>query len=199
MSTTFKVNQQIVYPTQGVGKILEIQERQFKGEATPYYIIYLEISDMTVMVPVDKAVELGIRAIVPKEQAMEALHLIEGQYEVAPADWKLRYEMNRQLLKQGSVTDIAMVVQTLYHRSKIKELPILERKLYDSAIKLLVDEVSLSLKKDKTEVEQLIFEKLETEQESEEEEEVAPASDEDDDFDAGMDEDDLNYNTDEEE
>ena len=80
-----------------------------------------------------------------------------------PADWKMRYHMNLGLLKKGSVMDIAKVVHTLYHRSKVKELPILERKLFDSALKLMVDEVSFSLKKSKEEVEELIFSKLEQE------------------------------------
>lgn len=193
MSTTFKVEQQVVYPTHGVGQITEIKERMFKGEPTPYYTIYIEVSDMTIMIPVDKAEERGIRAIVPKSEAEKALKLIEGEYEVAPADWKMRYEMNRQLLLKGSVTDIAQVVQTLYHRSKIKELPILERKLYDSAIKLLVDELSISLKKDRTHIEEMIFERLETEPETPEVEEAAPKAEEDD-FDAGVDEDDIEVN-----
>ncbi len=70
--------------------------------------------------------------------------------------------MNLDLLKSGSVMDIATVVRTLYHRSKIKELPILERKLFDSALKLFVDEVSFSLGKTKDEVEALIFSRLES-------------------------------------
>ena len=76
------------------------------------------------------------------------------------ADWKLRYQMNLDLLKKGSIIDIANVVRALYHRSRIKELPILERKLYDSALKLLIDEISFSLLKGKDEVEELIFSKL---------------------------------------
>jgi len=162
-STTFKVGQNIVYPLQGVGEVQSIEERDFEDTRLLYYVIYLEVSDMTVMVPVDKAEELGIRAIVPKKKADQALQLISEDYEPVPADWKLRYQMNLDLLKQGSVTDIATVVRTLYHRSKIKELPILERKLFDSALKLLVDEVSFSLKKSKEDVEQLIFGKLEAE------------------------------------
>jgi CarD family transcriptional regulator len=70
--------------------------------------------------------------------------------------------MNLDLLRKGDVTDIATVVTKLYHRSKVKELPILERKLYDSALRLLVDEVSFSLGKNKDEIEQLIFMKLES-------------------------------------
>lgn len=160
--TTFKVNQEVVYPLQGVGKITAIEEKPFKDEMVWYYIIYLEVSDMTVMIPVDKAEELGIRAIVSKSESNKALKLISEDYEPVATDWKMRYQMNLDLLKSGSVMDIATVVRALYHRSKIKELPILERKLFDSALKLLVDEVSFSLGKPKDEVEALVFSRLES-------------------------------------
>lgn len=159
-TTTFKEGQRLVYPLQGVGQVTSIEERQFGDEKLLYYIIYLEVSDMTVMVPVKKAEELGIRAIVNKKQSEEALNLVSGKHEPVTADWKMRYQMNHDLLKQGSVQDIATVVRSLYHRSKVKELPILERKLFDNALKLLVDEVSFSLKKSKQEIEKMVFERL---------------------------------------
>ncbi|HOT62235.1 MAG TPA: CarD family transcriptional regulator [Treponemataceae bacterium] len=159
--TAFAVNQKIVYPSQGVGKILEIKERPFKDEMVLYYVIYLEVSDMTVMVPVKKAEELGIRAIVSKDEAYRALDLISESFEPIPSDWKLRYQINLDLLKKGSVIDIATIVRSLYHRSKIKELPILERKLYDSARKLLEDEITFALDVSREEVEILIHTHLE--------------------------------------
>ena len=162
-TTKFKEKEQVVYPLQGVGQILSIEKRPFKDEELLYYIIYLEVTDMTIMVPVDKAEELGIRGIVSKKEAEAALTLISEEFEPIPADWKLRYQMNLDLLKQGSIKDIATVVRALYHRSKVKELPILERKLFDSALKLLIDEVSFSLNKEKDAVEELIFTKLESE------------------------------------
>ena len=157
----YKKDQEVVYPLQGVGHINAIEERSFQNNMMLYYIIYLEVSDMTIMVPVEKADELGIRPIVDKRQAHKALKLISEDYEPLPADWKMRYQMNLDLLKKGSVLDIATVVRTLYHRSKVKELPILERKLYDSALRLLVDEISFSLQKRKEEVEEMVFSKLE--------------------------------------
>ena len=159
-ATKYKVGQEIVYPLQGVGHVQSIEERPFREKKLLYYIIYLEVSDMTVMVPVNKADELGIRAIVGKKESQKALRLIAEEYEPVLADWKLRYLMNLDLLKKGSIIDIANVVRALYHRSRIKELPILERKLYDSALKLLIDEVSFSLEKEKDEVEQLVFSRL---------------------------------------
>jgi CarD family transcriptional regulator len=161
METSYKLHEQIVYPSQGVGKIIEIVEKKFKDNVVLYYVIYLEVSDMTVMVPVNKADELGIRPIVSEDEANSALQMISEEYEPIPSDWKMRYQMNLDLLKQGSIRDIASIVRSLYHRSKVKELPILERKLYDSALKLLEDELSLALDKNKEEIDQLIFARLE--------------------------------------
>ena len=159
--TPFSVNQKIVYPSQGVGKIVEIKEKSFKNEMILYYVIYLEVSDMTVMVPVNRAQELGLRSIVSEDEARKALDLISEDFEPSPSDWKLRYQINLDLLKKGSVIDIATIVRSLYHRSKIKELPILERKLYDSARKLLEDEITYALDLPREEVTSLIHTHLE--------------------------------------
>lgn len=159
--TKYKINQKIVYPSQGVGKITDIKEKKFHEEMLLYYVIYLEVSEMTLMVPVDRCDELGIRAIVSPEEALQAIEMIGEEFEPITSDWKLRYQMNLDLLKKGSVCDIASIVRCLYHRSKVKELPILERKLYDSAKKLLEDEVSYALDKTTKEIEQMIHAKLE--------------------------------------
>jgi len=157
----FALGDHVVYPLQGVGLINKIEEKTLRGNTCMYYEIFLEISDMTVMVPVEKASELGIRAIVDSEEANKAINTISNKLEQVPVDWKARYQMNVDLLKQGSISSIAKVVQILYHRSKIKELPVQERKLYDSALRILIDESALSLNRPRTELEALIFSKLE--------------------------------------
>lgn len=161
IKTAYVLNQKIVYPSQGVGKIIDIKEKAFKEQMLLYYVIYLEASDMTVMIPVERCDELGIRPIVNAKKAQETLDSLGDDFEPITNDWKLRYQMNLDLLKKGSVDDIATIVRCLYHRSKIKELPILERKLYDSAKKLLEDEISFALEKTVKEVENLIHLKLE--------------------------------------
>jgi len=163
-SKTFQVDQKVVYPSQGVGIIKSIIQKKFKDSKIPYYVIYIEVTDMTIMVPVDKTAELKIRPIVSRDEAMKALELIGEDYDPIPSDWKMRYQMNLELLKKGSIRDIASIVRSLYHRSKVKELPILERKLYDSALKLLEDEVSISLRKSKDDVQNMIFSRLELEE-----------------------------------
>lgn len=159
--TKFQIDQNVVYPSQGVGKIIEIFEKDFKGNTLLYYKIHITASDMIVMVPVERAEELGIRSIVSAEEAQKALDLLSDDFEPITSDWKLRYQQNLDLLKKGSVSDIAEIVRCLYNRSKVKELPILERKLYDSAKKLLEDEVCFAMGLSEKEVESLIHTKLE--------------------------------------
>jgi CarD family transcriptional regulator len=155
-TTDFQIDQRVVYPSQGVGRIMEIREKAFNGQKTLYYIIYLEFSDMTVMVPIDKVDALGIRPLVSREEAETALEYISQATSTIPSDWKLRYQMNLDLLKKGSIMDIAAVVRSLYQRSKIKELPILERKLYESALNLLQDEIAFALDRPKSEIVKII-------------------------------------------
>ena len=159
--TKFQIDQKIVYPSQGVGKITEIFEKIFRGTPMMYYKIYIEASDMIVMVPVEKAEELGIRSIVSSEEAEKALNSLSDDFEPITSDWKLRYQMNLDLLKKGTIADIAAIVRCLYNRSKVKELPILERKLYDQAKKLLEDEISIAMGIDVKEIESQIHTKLE--------------------------------------
>ena len=157
----FQVNQKVVYPSQGVGTIVEIQEQEFDDKKMMYYVIYIEVSDMIVMIPVNISDELGVRAIVSADKAQKALDSMGEAIEPVTSDWKQRYQMNLELLKNGTIEDIASIVRCLYHRSKIKDLPIQERKLYDSAKKLLEDEIAYALDKSPKEVEALIHAKLE--------------------------------------
>lgn len=161
MSTQFAVDEKVVYPSQGVGEIREIFERQVGETKVSYYRIYLEVSDMIVMVPCENAEKLGIRKIVSAEDAQKSLDLLGQPVESVTSDWKQRYQDNLNLLKKGSIEDITNIVRTLYHRSKVKELPIQERKLYDTARKLLADEIAIALGISSKEVESMLHAKLE--------------------------------------
>ena len=157
----FAIEQRVVYPSQGVGQIKEIFERKVGENTVKYYKIYLEVSDMMVMIPVANDAMIGIRPIVGAEDAQKALDLLGEEIEPVTSDWKLRYQMNLDLLKKGSIFDIVSIVRCLYHRSKVKELPILERKLYDNAKKLLEDEIAFALGKPSKEIEAMLHAKLE--------------------------------------
>ena len=106
MDTKFSINQKVVYPSQGVGIVTEVFEKSFREEMKLYYKIYIEASDMVVMVPVDKADDLGIRQIVTAKEAEEALNLLSDDFEPITSDWKLRYQMNLDLLKKVKIVNL---------------------------------------------------------------------------------------------
>lgn len=158
---TFSVGEHVVYPQQGVGKIEKIEDKVVQGKKVKYYIIYIEVSEMTIMLPCHTAVNLGLRHIASKSQAVDIINNLSDIKVPTPADWKARYQMNMDFLKDGSLESVAKVVKTLYSRSKVKELPVQERKLYDNALRLLVDEICLSTGEEGNKIEEKIFIKLE--------------------------------------
>ena len=59
-------------------------------------------------------------------------------------DWKLRYQNNIDKVKSGSIYEVAEVARDLYRRGREKELSIMERKLYESAYQLVINEIALA-------------------------------------------------------
>ena len=73
VQTQFQIGEHVVYPLQGVGVIKDIRERVVRDVPVLYYVIYIDMSDMTVSIPVEKVAESGVRAIVSKEDALAAI------------------------------------------------------------------------------------------------------------------------------
>jgi CarD family transcriptional regulator len=131
------------------------------GEKRSYYIIKLAISDMTVMIPINKSEQLGLRLVVSDRDVYKALKLIKSEVTAMDEDWKTRYQHNFEKIKSGSILDVAEVVRNLFHRNKIKELSIMEKKLYENAYRLLIDEIAYVKDIEKEEVQNIVSEKLE--------------------------------------
>ncbi len=156
----YKIGAKVVYPLHGVGVISSIEDKTVLGETRSYYIIKLSISDMTVMIPITRSDELGLRSVVTSRDVKEALRLIEGETTEMDEDWKTRYQHNFEKIKSGSIFDVAEVVRNLFHRNRIKELSIMEKKLYENAFRLLVDEISYVKNMRKDDVQNIVSERL---------------------------------------
>lgn len=157
----FAIGQYVVYPFQGVGKIADIQKREFNGAPSDYYVIRIDTLDMTISIPASSADSLGIRAIVGAEEAKKAIKHLSDKEASQSSDWKVRQQQNTELVRKGDIKSIAEVVQTLYRRSKDKELPVQERRLYDCALSLLTEEVSLALGMSENEASEMIMKGME--------------------------------------
>ncbi len=161
MKPKFKQGDTVVYPMHGVGVIDKIEEKDILGNKQLYYILKLSVSDMTAMIPVDKSENLGLRACEDSKGIDEALNALGEVPENIEDDWKSRYNSNHNLVKNGSLIELAQVVRNLYHRNLIKELSNTEKKLFDYALQLMIDEISFSKEIEKIEVDDTIARILE--------------------------------------
>jgi CarD family transcriptional regulator len=157
----YAVGDKVVYPMHGVGFVQTIEKRTVLGTQHLYYIIHINCDDMKVMLPVDRTEELGLRPIVSQEEIDKALDMLVVESGGMNDDWKIRFNINKEKIKTGSIFEVTGVVRDLFQRNKAKELSSSERKLYENAHQLLVDEISLKLNSTPEYVENLIAEKLE--------------------------------------
>ncbi len=157
----YEIGEKVVYPMHGVGVISKIEEREVLGETHKYYILKLSMTDMTVMIPIDKSESLGLRTVISGNDIDNVMEVLKEQCDEEDDDnWKTRYAANQNKIKSGSITELAEVVRNLYKRSLKKELSTSEKKLFDNALQLMIDEISLSKNIEKVEVEHKITEIL---------------------------------------
>ncbi|MBQ0072379.1 MAG: CarD family transcriptional regulator [Spirochaetales bacterium] len=157
LTRSFEVGEKVAYPSHGVGKIESKEERNGKT----YLKLHIDGEDSVVLLPESNADNLGLRHLATPEVIWDALDGLSDRTREVTADWKQRLTENQNLMKEGTLSAVASVINVLYRRSKVKELPSIEKKLYDTALSALVDEVSSVLNKDQEEVRRIIFSKLE--------------------------------------
>ncbi len=143
----FKIGDKVFYPYHGAGEIAEIEEKEILGEKKLYYIIKFPLTETTVMLPADNPDQLGLRLLASPLEIKYCLETLKNIDISVDNDWKTRYKRNQDLLKSGSINDVALVVKTLYLRNKHKELSTTEKKLYQNAMNILVSEIALALEK----------------------------------------------------
>ena len=76
----FKVDQAVVHPAHGVGIVREIKKQFILGKEVSYFNIDFPYNDLDkVMIPVDKATDLGLRHLVNDETIDELMVLMKDR------------------------------------------------------------------------------------------------------------------------
>jgi CarD family transcriptional regulator len=157
----FNVKDKIFYPHHGAGEVEKIEEIEVLGEKRLYYVVKFPLTETLIKIPADNIDELGMRYLADAKEIKRCFEIIAKGTSDADEDWKVRYKKHQEMLKSGFLSDIAEVIRNLYDRNQVKELSSTEKKLYHSAIDMVVSEVSLSLNKDKDEVKAEVMRLLE--------------------------------------
>ncbi len=140
----FKVGDYLVYPMHGVGHITSISRESILGKKKNCYVMEIQNTMMKVMVPVESARQVGIRPIISKREVPKVMNLLRRDEVDTEEDWKIRYQNNLTKIKSGSIYEVAEVCRNLYKRARDRELSLMERRLYESAYKLISNEIALT-------------------------------------------------------
>ena len=138
----FAVNQFVVYPSHGVGKITAVEQQTVAGEDLELFVIAFDKEKMTLRVPTVKALMVGMRGLADPTEVAKAMKTLKGRARVKRAMWSRRAQEYEQKINSGDLLSIAEVVRDLHRNDDQREQSYSERQLYEAALERLTREIA---------------------------------------------------------
>ena len=140
----FNVGEKVVYPLHGAGIVEAIEEKEVLGEKRKYLVITIPIGNMTVMIPIERVAECGLRKVISEEEVERVMGILSSAETPMAVNWNNRYRSNMEKIKSGDVFSLAEVVKNLMRREREKGLSTGEKKMLENAKRILVSELMLA-------------------------------------------------------
>jgi CarD family transcriptional regulator len=145
MQLEFQVGDKAVYPAQGVAEVVGITEKQISGKVQTFYVLRILDTDMKIMVPTNKAGQVGLREVIGAREIDEVFDILrDKEVHVDKQTWNRRYRGFMEKIKTGSLFEVAEVFRDLYRLKSTKTLSFGERRMLDTARNLIVKELSVA-------------------------------------------------------
>jgi CarD family transcriptional regulator len=90
-----------------------IKEHDLLEQYHRYYVIDLAVDDRTLMIPVGKAKEIGLRSISRQAALSQVWRTLGTAAKTLSDDYKRRQERIQEKLKTGDVIEVAEVIRDL--------------------------------------------------------------------------------------
>jgi CarD family transcriptional regulator len=107
-----------------------------------FYCLRIISTDSTVMVPVGKTMDVGLRKVLTKREVTRVMEVLRTGEVATYDDWKGRFQANSEKMRTGDIRAVAQVLKSLTILAEIKPLSYRERKMLDRARFLLVSELA---------------------------------------------------------
>ena len=109
----YKINETIVYPIYGCGKIKNIYKEEIGGELKEYYELAFPDTNISISIPVDQAENLGIRKPMKKEEVKQALKPLWAKVKLDKEDAINLENIARDLLNTGLMDDAVKLINMI--------------------------------------------------------------------------------------
>ena len=140
----FKIGCHVVYPTHGVGKIIEQETQEIGGVTLKMFVIEFTKDKMTLRVPVHRAKASGLRHVSSNTQIKKMYDTLKSKAKTSRGMWSRRAQEYEAKINSGDVIMVAEVVRDLHQNVDQAERSYSERMIYESAFNRLAGELSAS-------------------------------------------------------
>jgi len=144
----FKINDFVVYPAHGVGRIVGIEEQEIAGISLELFVLNFEKEKLTLRVPTGKLASVGMRKLSEEGVVKKAMDTLKGRARVKRTMWSRRAQEYVAKINSGDLVSIAEVVRDLYRSEAQPEQSYSERQLYEDALDRMAREIAVVEKLD---------------------------------------------------
>jgi len=140
----FLPDQYVVYPSHGVGRVIEIEKREIAGQMLEMYVIEFEKEKMTQRVPIEKIKENGVRNVSTKNQLKEIFEILTGKAKIRRTMWSRRAQEYETKINSGDIRLLSDVVRDLFRKDDQTEQSYSERQMFQVAFERYTREYAIS-------------------------------------------------------
>ncbi|MCH4071476.1 CarD family transcriptional regulator [Pseudoramibacter sp.] len=145
----YKIGDKIVYPMHGAGVIEDIEKMDIFDKVQTYYKVTIASEGMEILIPVDKADEVGLRDIPTHEDIQKMFEVLKQPQDKMTSNWSKRYQDNMDQMKTGDILDVARVTRNLMILDRKKGLSSGDKKMLMTAKNFLISELMVVENEDK--------------------------------------------------
>jgi CarD family transcriptional regulator, regulator of rRNA transcription len=143
----FRIGDKAVYPAHGVAEVVGIEKKEINTIVCSFYVLKVMATGMQILVPKEKAEQVGLRPIATSQEIEEVFEILRDQdVHIDKQTWNRRHRGFMEKIKTGSLFDVAEVYRDLYRLRNTKVLSFGERKMLDTAKQLIVKELAVAKK-----------------------------------------------------
>ena len=141
----YNVNDYVVYPKHGVGKILSIEKAIIGDININFYKIFIEKDKLTLTIPINQ--QSNLRQISSTNQINKCVSILKSKPKIKRTMWSRRSQEYEQKINSGKIYELAEVVKDLNKNSgALVDQSYSERQLFEKAYERLKSEFQVVLK-----------------------------------------------------
>ena len=141
----YNINDYVVYPKHGVGKIVSVDKAKIGGINISFYKVIVEKDKLLLSIPLNQ--QSYLRPISSINQINKAISILKGKPKIKRTMWSRRAQEYEQKINSGKLYDLAEVVRDLNKKTDvIAEQSYSERQLFEKAYERLKSEFEVVLR-----------------------------------------------------